>query len=135
MNTLKVIGVIFLVGAALVVLFVVGVFGKGCSTAEKMADETIFNADKHVWSYEEFHRSYNQYLQYEEQATTAQSKLDTLQAHGIITGQRYDNLANEVDGARNMMHRIAANYNAMSEIFYQSMWKSKGLPEKLEPDK
>jgi hypothetical protein len=40
------------------------VISTGCSTAGRMADQTYLNADKNVWSYEEFHKEYEAYKQY-----------------------------------------------------------------------
>jgi len=129
---MKTFGIIVAVLLALVALVVIGLFSRGCVTASKMADQTVFNADKHVWSYEEFHRKYEQYQQYTAQEETATKELEKLEAKGITSGQRYDNLVMEKDGVRNMKARIAADYNAMSKICYQGIWKSKGLPEKLQ---
>lgn len=122
-----------LAGVAIIVLaFVGGILGRGCKTANEMADQTVFNADKHVWSYEEFHRKYNQYEQYRVQMQDAKEVMDELEKKGMTENQRYGNLSMEYDGVRNMMKRIAAEYNTMSEIGYQKIWKSKGLPGRLD---
>lgn len=119
------------VGCAAIFLLVVfsGVM-RGCDTASKMADQTVFNADKHVWSYEEFRRQFAQYEQYKGQLADVESRLAALEKSGVRSGQRYDNLVMETDGVRQMMRRIAANYNAMSRVAYQKIWKG-DLPEKL----
>lgn len=124
--------VLFLVFLMVFTLVILSVFSRGCDTVSRMADQTVYNADKHVWSYEEFHRKSNQYDQYKIQKKQAETSLDELQKRGEISGQNYDNLVTELTGVRQMMHRLAADYNAMSEIAYQVVWKSKGLPEKLE---
>lgn len=124
-------------GAFIAIIFITigavaaGIVLRGCDTVSEMADQTIFNADKNVWTYEEFHRQYEQYQQYELQLKEAEGKIEKLEADSTASRQRYDNLAMEADGVRQMMRRIAANYNAASEIAYQGIWKSKGLPEKL----
>jgi hypothetical protein len=115
-----------------VVLSIVGIVCRVINTGSKMAEKTILNADKNVWSYENFHAQYNQYQQYKKQLKDAETRLDTLEARGVTSGQRYDNLATEVDGIRNMLNRIAADYNKASGIWYQDIWKSKGLPKHLE---
>lgn len=128
---MKILGWIFAGILIFIGLVVFGVIGKGCGTAERMADKTVFNADRHVWTYEEFFKEANQYKQYEQQIADAQAQLADLEKKGITSGQRYDNLSSELDGVRQMMRRIAANYNAMSQIGYQGIWKSRGLPERL----
>jgi hypothetical protein len=108
-----------------------GWFMKSCNTVEKMADQTIFNASKNVWSYEQFFQKYNQYVQYSGQLSDAEKKVTDLEKAGDKTSQRYNNLVTEADGVRNMMRRLAADYNSMSSVCYQALWKAKGLPEKL----
>jgi len=112
-------------------IFVAGIVGKGCNTAEKMADQTILNASGNVSSYEQFLKKYNQYQQYQNQLTVADKKIAELEKTGDKTSQRYGNLVTESDGIRNMLARIAADYNAMSQNCYQGVWKTKGLPEHL----
>lgn len=129
MTTTKIVGILIAVAAGLLLL---SLLVRGTDTASRMADQTVFNASKHVWSYEEFHRKHAQYEQYSDQITSARAEMALLEKKGTATGQRYDNLAMELDGARNMIKRIAAEYNAMSQIAYQSAWKSKGLPDRLE---
>ncbi|QQS22935.1 hypothetical protein IPM19_04975 [bacterium] len=128
----KVIVGIIVVVLLFVALFLLGIIGRGVDTASKVADKTVFNEDKIVYSYEEFHRKYEAYQQYKSQQEAAEGKLKELEAKGVKSGQRYDNLAMEADGARQMRNRIASEYNAMSKIAYQGIWKDKGLPEKLE---
>ncbi len=118
--------------AAVVLLFGLSIVSRGCDTASNMAEKTVFNADKHVWSYEEFHRKYTAYEQYRVQKAGAEAALEKLEKKGVTSGQSYDNKTMEIDGIRNMMNRIAADYNAMSQIAYQKIWKSKGLPERLD---
>jgi chromosome segregation ATPase len=113
-------------------IWILGLVFNVFGTASKMAEKTYLNADKNVWSYEEFHRKYEAYQQYTKQIEQAEKSLKDLEDKGVTSGQRYDNLSMEIDGSRQMKNRIAQEYNAMSEIAYQAMWKSKGLPEKLE---
>jgi len=129
---MRTIGTVFAVIIFVVILIALGLFGRGCNTASRMADKTVFNADKHVWTYEEFHRQYNSYEQYSGQEKEVRAQMADLESKGIGSGnQRYDNLATEADGIRNMKRRIAAEYNKMSEIWYQDVWRSKGLPDRL----
>jgi len=124
--------ILLLCCAVVVVLMSLSLLGRGCDTASEMAGQTVFNADKHVWTYEEFYRKWENYEQYKKQIGDAQAELDKLEAKGTTSGQRYDNLSNEMDGSRQMMRRIAAEYNKMSDVFYQDVWKGKELPKKLE---
>jgi len=115
--------------------FVVGIVStvnRGCNTANEMADQTVLNASRNVWSYEQFHKQYQAYEQYRLQLDEAETRLVALKADGTKSGQEYDNLVTEIAGLRNMKHRIAADYNAASQIDYQSIWKERGLPSKLE---
>ncbi len=105
--------------------------GRTVDTAGKMADKTVFNADKHVWTYEEFRNKYQNFLQYKAQYESAKKSLEQLEEKGITSGQRYDNLVTEMTGAKNMMYRIAAAYNKMASVAYQKIWKG-DLPNKLE---
>jgi len=106
---------------------------KTCSTAEKMADQTIFNADKHIWSYEEFRNKYQSFIQYKNQYKQVRNELAKLELKGITKNQRYDNLIMELSGIRNMLYRISAEYNKMASTAYQKIWKG-DLPERLEPN-
>jgi hypothetical protein len=124
--------VVLFAGAVIVALSALGVLGRGCDTASRMADQTVFNADKNVWTYEQFHRQHSQYQQYTKQEKEVSLRIAELEAKNIRSGQRYDNLATELDGVRAMKNRIAADYNAMSDIAYQGIWRSRGLPQKLE---
>ncbi|MFA4846428.1 MAG: hypothetical protein WC654_07810 [Patescibacteria group bacterium] len=129
MKTWGWIGVAVVVVVGLVVLSVVS---RACGTASDMADKTVFNAAKNVWTYEQFHKQFEQYEQYTKQETDATVALKALEEKGVTSGQNYDNLVNELSGVRQMKRRIAADYNAMSQIAYQAFWKSRGLPESLE---
>jgi hypothetical protein len=121
-------------GLLLIVLLVVmSVAGRGVDTASKMADQTVFNASKNVWSYEQFFKQYESYKSYDAQILIAQKSLDELKASGVTSGQAFEALVLEITGARQMKNRIATDYNAASKISYQAFWKDKGLPETLEP--
>jgi hypothetical protein len=113
-------------------LVVTAIWGRGCDTANEMADQTIFNASQNVWSYEKFHEQYAAYEQYRGQLEDAEARLEALKSEGVREGQEYDNLVTEISGIRQMQRRIAADYNAASQIAYQGIWKSRGLPDKLE---
>ena len=126
-------GMIWVVGIVIGIVFllILSVVTRGCNTTFRMADKTVFNADAHVYSYEEFHRKFQQYKQYQSQVEEVGTKVSDLETKGITSGQRYDNLVMELDGARNMMNRIAAEYNASSDIGYKGIWKDEGLPKYL----
>lgn len=128
MKKLWIVGAVVLV---VIVLVVLNITGKTVGTASKMADQTVFNASGHVYSYEDFHRKWQQYQQYELQASAAQRRIDGLLERGVQGGQEYSNAVMERDGAEQMMRRIAADYNAASDIGYKGVWKSKGLPKKI----
>ena len=121
-----------LIVVLIIVSIIVGIISRGADTASKVADKTVFNEDKIVYSYEEFHKKYEAYQQYKSQQETVEASLKDLESKGLSSGQRYDNLLMEASGARQMRNRIAADYNAMSKIAYQGVWKDKGLPEKLD---
>lgn len=135
-NKMRTFGFICLAIVVIVGLVVLSVVNRSCDTASKMADKTVFNADKHVYSYEQFFAKANQYDQYKAQLVDVEKKITVEQE--LLKGnarasstQRLDNLNTEADGVRNMMRRIAADYNAMSSVGYQKIWKDKNLPEKL----
>jgi hypothetical protein len=126
------IGIAVTVILIFVALIVLSLISRSCDTASKMADKTVFNANQHVWSYEEFYKKYNAYIEYQKQVEDAEVNIKILDSKGIIDGQERGNLVMTRDGSKQMMRRIAMDYNAMSQIAYQKVWKGKGLPEKLE---
>jgi uncharacterized membrane-anchored protein YhcB (DUF1043 family) len=128
---MKTFGLICAVIGIIAAIFVGTVLMRSCNTAKKMADQTILNASGNVSSYEQFLKKYNQYKQYQDQFVEADKKVSELEKAGDKISQRYCNLVTESDGVRNMMARIAADYNAMSQNCYQAIWKTKGLPEHL----
>jgi hypothetical protein len=133
---MRTFGFICLAIVVLLGLVIFGIVNRGCGTASKMADKTVFNADKHVYSYEQFYAKANQYDQYKAQLADVEKKIfaerELLKGNARASStQRLDNLNTEADGVRNMMRRIAADYNAMSSVGYQKIWKDKNLQEKL----
>lgn len=124
--------IVLVIAAVIVGLIIFSLLSRGTHTASEMADQTIFNASKNVWTYEQFYKNYNDYGQYKKQVDQADKDIKGLEAAGKDSGQRYDNLIMQRDGARQMMNNIAREYNKMSQVAYQKLWKSKGLPEKLE---
>jgi len=126
------IGMATVIILAIALLGVVGLVNRGCNTASEMADQTVFNASKNVWSYEQFHQKFEQFQQYQRQLADAESRKAALEKNGVVTGQEHDNLVMEISGTRQMMYRLASDYNAMSEIAYQGIWKSRGLPGRLD---
>lgn len=129
---MRIVGFVAVAALALVALFAFGLIGRGINTANRMANQTVFNADRHVWSYEQFKAKYENYVQYDKQVKQAEAQLDTLRSRGVNGGQEYNNLVMERDGSRQMKNRIAADYNTMSRIAYQAIWKERGLPDQLE---
>jgi hypothetical protein len=130
-NFLIGIGVVATLMLLWFVMMALGLFGRATDTALNVADQTVFNASKHVYTYEEFIREKASYDEYAQQETQAENELAKLTARSVISGTEYDNLVMEKTGARNMKHRIAEKYNAMSQTAYQAPWKQKGLPDKL----
>ena len=104
---------------------------RSCHTASKIADQTVFNASKLVYTYEQFYAKHNQYQQYCGQLRDAEEQLKGVTDRG---SQEYNNLVTEIQGVRNMKRRIAGEYNAMSQVAYQSVCKGRGLPETLSGD-
>lgn len=122
--------------AILCMLASCGYVGKGCRTADQMIDQTIFNADKHVWTYEQFYETYERYQQYETQIAESEQRLadfnKTARETGIYDSQEKSGITMELNGSRQMKKEVAKQYNKMSDVCYQKIWKGKGLPEKLE---
>ncbi len=129
---MRAIGWVAVILAVIVALTVFGVIGRGCDTASRMADKTVFNADQHIYSYEQFKTKYENYVQYKSQQDQAEEQLAKLDKRGVHDGQEYNNLVMERDGSRQMRNRLAADYNSMSRIAYQAIWKDRGLPDRLE---
>lgn len=105
---------------------------KAFNTAERVADQTVFNADQHVYTYEEFKRQYESFQQFDLQMQGAKRQIVQLEAKGNTKSQLYDNLQTEFAGARQMRCNIAASYNAMSKIAYKYVVKSSDLPVGLD---
>lgn len=126
LTVLSIIGIILLV-------LTLSILGRGVDTASKMADQTVFNASKNVWTYEQFYKQYESYKGFEAQIVAAKQALEELKTSGTTSGQAYDALVMEIAGARQMKTRIANEYNSMSSIAYQGTWKGVGLPERLDP--
>jgi hypothetical protein len=53
-STMVVIGIVVFC-AAIIAGVILGTCGKAVNTASEMADQTVFNADRHVQTYENFH--------------------------------------------------------------------------------
>lgn len=131
MNKAAIIGLIaaFIIGGA-----IFGLVGRGCSTASKMADKTIFNADKHVWTYEKFRQNKADFDQHMLTWKNFAKQANKLETKGKDGGQEYNNAVMARDGAYQMMARISADYNKMADVAYQKIWKG-DLPERLDmPD-
>lgn len=128
MTKVKFVLVLFLIGLA---SFGLSIGLRTCNTASNVADQTVFNASKLVYTYEQFYAKYNQYQQYCGQLKDAESRLERVTDKG---SQEYNNLVTEIQGVRNMKRRIAGDYNAMSQVAYQSVCKGRGLPETLLGD-
>jgi len=104
---------------------------KGCGVANEALDKTILNVDKNIYSYEQFYQKASQYEQYHNQLKDAEWRLRGLSQENGDRDPKYGSILSEIEGCRNMMYRIAADYNAMSQVGYQKIWKDKGLPERL----
>jgi hypothetical protein len=136
MSTLAIILIVagVMIGG-LVFSFVTGVIGKGITTASKMADQTVFNADKHVWTYEQFRKNKADFDQHFLTWKNFAKQAARLEAKGKDGSQEYNNSTMSRDGAYQMMARISADYNKMAMVAYQKVWRGDGLPERLDmPD-
>lgn len=122
------LGLVVLVLIIVVFLFVMGILGRGCSTASQMADKTVFNASQNVYSYENFYNLFEKHTMYVKMIEDADKRLPTLDPKG----QDYQNISMQRTGAAQMKLQIEAEYNKASKVFYQKIWKGKGLPEILE---
>ena len=128
---LKVLLVVAVIAGLSIIGFVGGIFNKGVKTASKMADQTIFNADKHVWTYEKFRANVADFDQHMTTWTGSAKRCKSLEEKGKDDTQSYDNAVMMRDGAWQMMARIAGDYNKMSAVAYQKIWKGQ-LPERLD---
>jgi hypothetical protein len=121
------------VAVAIVLLVVVSLVGRGCNTASEMADKTVFNADKHVWSYEQFKHQYEAFQQHVDLYASAKVNMKELTDANVPRDDaEFRNLIMQKTGAMQMARNIAKEYNAMSQIAYQKIWKGDNLPETLE---
>jgi hypothetical protein len=128
---MKTFGYICLVALFFALGWAVSVALKGCDVANEALDKTVLNVDKNIYSYEQFYQKASQYEQYRKQLNDAEWRLKGLSQENGDRDPRYGSINAEIEGCRNMMYRIAADYNAMSQVGYQKIWKDKGLPERL----
>lgn len=111
---------------------VFGLINSACSTTSRMVDQTYLNADKNVWSYEEFYKQNSAYEQFKIMVSDLQVELDTENSKGDKKDTELVKQLNvRIAGAKDMKRNIASKYNAMSSIHYQTIWKNKNLPERL----
>lgn len=127
-----------LIGVIAIGLFVLGVVlntaGKGVDTIGKMADQTVFNADRHVWTYEQFRKNNADFDQHMLTWKNFAKQVDAMEKKGQFGTQPCNNAVMARDGAYQMMARISADYNKMSAVAYQNVWKG-SLPDRLDmPD-
>ena len=105
---------------------------KVLSTGTRMADKTIFNADQHVVSYEQFRDNYQAYLRYVEQYCSGKQELQKLLKTGKVSedDSYVRSLKISVDGYKKMALDVAQRYNSDAIKFYKKIWKG-DLPERL----
>ena len=127
METLrKVAGLVpaFFMFLLLIGLYVVTSVGlKSCGTASDMADKTVFNAQQHVVSYEQFRDDYQAYMRYVNSYCDYKKRINknnTLSMEEKAT----------MDGYYKMAMDVAQRYNANAMKFYKKVWKG-DLPERL----
>lgn len=126
--------IIGLIAALIIGGAVFGFIGRGCNTASRMADKTVFNADKHVWTYEQFRKNKADFDQHMLTWKNFAKQAEKLDSKGRYGSAEYNNAVMARDGAYQMMARISADYNKMSTVAYQKVWKG-DLPERLDmPD-
>ena len=126
----------FVIGAIILLTifsFVFKTCGKAVNTASQMADQTVFNADKHVYSYEEFKHKREAFEQHLSLYASAKEQIIELKAEAGFDRKdpEYKNLVMQKTGSMQMARNVAKEYNAMSKIAYQGIWKGKGMPETL----
>ena len=131
------IGILVVLG--ITALIVISFFGKGYDTANRMADQTIFNASEHVWNLENFKEQYAAYQQHVSLYATAKNNITRLEEKGIFEGQSYDNYITQKMGSEQMARNIASKYHSASNIAYKEVWKNimvngTPLPDILYPD-
>lgn len=126
------LGIIFGVFILIVLSIATGIFTRSLDTVNKMADQTVFNASKHVYNYEDFYNKYEKYTQYQKLYESSNKRMEELDKAGKTSGQEYEGLVMQRTGTFQMMAQIASDYNKASSIWYQKVWKGKGLPERLE---
>lgn len=115
----------------LILLVVIGVVARACSTASKMADKTILNAAKNVQVYENYYNLKESYDQQLNIWKNANSEIDRLTESGKPEGQEYNNAVMRKTSAYDLVQKIIRDYNKESSIWYHQILKGKGLPERL----
>ena len=137
------VGMIFLkFGIPLIVLvlilgglgWVFGIFGQGAKIIEKTMD-----ADNVIQNYEWFEQTYDDFKATNKKIETAKQ---TIQRFEESAGPRkewtfedkteHSRLQSILMGLENYCADIVSKYNARSRMINRKLFKSKGLPEKLE---
>ena len=123
---------IAIVVGVLVAVIAIGIVIKVLSTSSRIADKTIFNADQHVVSYEQFRDDYQAYLRYLSSYCESQEKLDKILASGkaSLEDPYVRTIMLDTDGFKKMALDVAQRYNANAQKFYKKIWKG-DLPERL----
>lgn len=130
----KYLAAILILAIGLSLIFIVNTCSKTTSTVGKMSDQTVFNASKHVWTYEQFRKNKADFDQHMLTWKNFHKQAVSLEEKNRYDSQEYNNSVMARDGAYQMMARISADYNKMSEVAYQNVWKG-DLPERLDmPD-
>ena len=115
----KIFGLFFGLLVFIIIVFVGSVIGKSCNTASQMANKTIFNAQGHVVSYEQFRDDYQAYQRYVSSYCELARRKD-LSMEEKVTKNGYYKMAMDV----------AQRYNANAMKLYKDVWRGE-LPEKL----
>lgn len=130
----KLISILAVIIVVVIGAVIINTCSKSIDTVGKMTDQTVFNASKHVWTYEQFRKNKADFDQHMLTWKNFHKQALSLEAKNRYDSQEYNNATMARDGAYQMMARISADYNKMSAVAYQNVWKG-DLPERLDmPD-
>lgn len=120
MNTLKIIGVIFVVIGVIGLLWF---FGKGCAVANK-----VTNVDKVFVNYEEFFEIHNTCLKIDQDLGVMRSLPDSDKMFEQFSKTQ------RISTLKLSLNRWIQDYNAKSAMWHRGMWRSAALPYQLTTD-
>ena len=103
------------------------------SVTGQMAEQRPFNAQKRAYSYEEFQQKKEAFDQNVSLYESAKTQIASLRAEANfdVNDPLYKHAVTQMTDAAQTARNITNEYNAMSKIAYQQIWKDKGMPETL----